>query len=163
MTRTWAKLLRNPEQFQGIYTMLPPLDGVFVRSVHLERRGPTAVLRIDLPAPPSGQLDRWDHAEFDFIQCHLHFLAVEEFRMSPWEPQESVDVEFFSRPVRRIQVSVGDGSIRFSCSDSLTVKHVSAYRLVSDGAAEEHLFASPLDRRRLGTTLPSYEDRSFYG
>jgi hypothetical protein len=44
MTLHWLDLLTNRQVIEAFYTSVPPLDGVLLRSVHLERAGPGLVL-----------------------------------------------------------------------------------------------------------------------
>ncbi|RMI33197.1 Imm50 family immunity protein [Streptomyces triticirhizae] len=164
MTPTWAELLVDREPLARYYGAPPPLNGVVLRSVRLERDGPTLLLRLDLPAFPDRPEPEWSAAGCDRFQCQLRCLDVAEVRFSGWPLGRPVDlgVEPVGPPAeRRIAVTGrqdGVEALRFSCNASLAVGHLLAYR---EGGP--HLYVGAVDRHRLGTRLPDPTDGTFYG
>ncbi|WP_405883857.1 MULTISPECIES: Imm50 family immunity protein [unclassified Streptomyces] len=83
-----ARLLaRNCEVLAPLYGPDPlELSCVRLRSVHLDWRGPTVTLRLDLPAPSLPLPEEWVAAGVDTVQGQLQFLAVEDLELEGWKP-----------------------------------------------------------------------------
>ncbi|MEU5534172.1 Imm50 family immunity protein [Streptomyces sp. NPDC020362] len=158
--------LVNPEVLRSLYGHVPRLEGVRVRSVHLDRRGPAVTLRVDLPCFPKSPPREWAEAGMDGVQCQFAFCAVEPLLCAQWEPPAVGDlrtVPFGGE--RRMRVSVaGTGvDLRFECSASVVVRHVSAFRRGPGGADDgPHLFLSRVDSRLFGS-LPATHRKVFHG
>jgi hypothetical protein len=102
----------------------------------------------------------------DTAQCHLQFLAVENISIEQWRPPLTARIEVARRREdRRIHIDVnGDGmSMKFDCSDSILVGHISAFKLDPDGSdGGPRLFASRIDARRYDS-LPETYEKTYYG
>ncbi|MCC3653810.1 immunity 50 family protein [Streptomyces sp. S07_1.15] len=164
MTESWRGLLRNGDLLAPYYAEVPDICRVTIRSAYLDRRGPTLVLRLDLPGfadMPSGE---WIENGCDRIQCHVKFLALGDVHIRDLRFPADARVSIARREENRIGVFVASevGEMTFTSSDSLTVGHVSAFRS-SDGSEGRHFFASKLDRRRFGDFLPAAHEKGFYG
>ncbi|ELP70001.1 Imm50 family immunity protein [Streptomyces turgidiscabies] len=150
--------LVNPEMLHSLYGHVPNLNEVRIRSVNLNWRGPTVTLRIDLPSFPGSAPQKWVDAGMDTVQCQFQFLAVENISLTAWDPPTVADVEMApTGSERRMRVTVvGHGvELRFDCSESVRVSHVSAFKTEAEGADNgPHIFASKLDARRY-TSLPA--------
>lgn len=160
----WDEYLANPEQLNACYDHVPELSGVRLRSVNVNWRGPQITLRIDLPRFPDHVSEEWRAEQVDTFQCHITFLAAEDIALTDWRPPATVDIALVPKELRRLRVSVsGPGvDLRFSCSDSLLVGHVSAFKIAPDGADNgRHLFARRIDAR-LYSELPATHERRFY-
>ncbi|MFF7752564.1 Imm50 family immunity protein [Streptomyces sp. NPDC007971] len=157
--------LVNPEVLRSLYGHVPRPEGVRVRSVHLDRRGPTVTLRVDLPGFPASPPPEWAEAGMDGVQCQFAFCAVQPLLCAKWEPPAVADlcaVPFGSE--RRMRVSVaGTGvDLRFECSTSVVVRHVSAFRRGPGGDdGGPHLFRNKVDARLFGS-LPATHRKVFY-
>ncbi|WP_194292909.1 Imm50 family immunity protein [Streptomyces smaragdinus] len=158
MTGTWTDLLRHPSPLDRLFSSVPPLRGVRLRSVTLDRSGPTVTLRVDLPGVPDLVAGKW---ECDTVQCQVRFLAVGGLRMSGWTPPVVVDVGLERLARRRVGVRVtGEGTrLVFVASDALDVGRVSAFRAGDDGGP--HRFVRPLDARLYAGT-PEPHERAFF-
>ncbi|MEV6954346.1 hypothetical protein [Streptomyces sp. NPDC051183] len=152
-TTAWHEYITNgdplAECFEG---GPPPLAGVRVRSVHPDGWGRAVVLRIDLPRERERQRDT--------VQCHLTFLAVDDFRLDRWEPPAAADVLLTPVGGHRLAVTVRGERIAlaFGAHADLHVTHVSVHRGDEAGPRE---FAGALDRR-LHPVLPPTTARTFY-
>ncbi|MGW1510513.1 Imm50 family immunity protein [Streptomyces sp. NPDC002394] len=159
--------LVNPEGLVEVYGEIPPLHDFRPRSINLNWRGPTVTLRGDLSTFPATVPPEWEAADVDKVQCHLQFLAVEDFSLKDWEPPIPA-ASFFVESLgerRRIRVRMtGVGvDLDFTSSDSVLVGHVSAFKSSVDGTDEgRHLFTRKLDSFRY-ETIPSTEEKTFYG
>ncbi|WP_406369558.1 immunity 50 family protein [Streptomyces sp. NBC_00647] len=155
----------NPEPLRSLYGQVPDVIGVRIRSIHLNWRGPTVALRVDLPSFPESAPQEWTDAGLDTVQCQFQFLAVEGISLADWTPPVVGSVEMVPWGTeRRMRVSVGGRglSLDFTCSESVSVGHVSAFRIGEDGADDgPHLFMSRVDARR-HNSLPGTADRTFY-
>ncbi|WP_059005664.1 Imm50 family immunity protein [Streptomyces specialis] len=165
----WADLLAERERIDRYYSDVPPLDGVVLRSVRLDRAGPTVVLRLDLPEFPDRPEREWVAAGCDRLQCQIRFLAAEDVRVMGWPFPVGVDVVIEAvEPVEHRRVAVtararsgGAEVVRFVCNASLAVGHFAAYR-AADGDGGPYLHAGRVDRIRLGTRLPEPTDTVYY-
>jgi hypothetical protein len=160
-----GRFLVNPQVLQGLYGHVPDLQGVRVRSVNLNWRGPAVTLRVDLPYFPESPPVEWADAGMDTVQCQFEFAAVEGVSLSEWDPPAVGDVEMVLLGAERCMwVTVrGCGVVlRFVCSQSVVVRHLSAFKVGSDGAdSGPHLFVSKVDAR-LHASVPDTDVRVFY-
>lgn len=162
-----AECLVNPEALLALYDEVPAQPSRFrIRSLNLNWRGPTVRLRVDLPSFPQSPPPAWVEEGVDTVQCQLEFLAVERLSLSEWEPPavSGIDLAPFGTE-RRMRVTVdGSGvSLRFECSEFVTLGHVSAFRGGADGSdGGRHLFLGKVDALRY-RSLPGTEEKTFYG
>ncbi|ANP57122.1 hypothetical protein J2Z21_003184 [Streptomyces griseochromogenes] len=162
----FESLLVNADVLRALYGHVPGLERVRVRSVHLDWRGPTVTLRVDLPCFPASPPREWADAGMDSAQCQLEFPAVEPLAFARWEPPAVGDlraVPFGGE--RRMRVSVGGTGIdlRFECAASVVVRHVSAFRRGPAGEDDgPHLFLGRVDSLLFGS-LPATHQKVFYG
>jgi len=159
----WAEVLTNRPLLEVYYSTVPPLSGIALRSVHLDRAGPTLTLRLALPEFPDRPLPEWVEAGYDRFQCQVQFLGVAELNMRGWRSGAVADVTLTPESRRRVRVVVAaEGvSLTFTASDHLTVGKPSAYRVDANG--ERHSYIRKVDRLRLRDGLPEVWDRSFHG
>ncbi|MFD8084442.1 Imm50 family immunity protein [Kitasatospora sp. NPDC059722] len=166
----WPELLFGSEQLIALYTGLPPLEGLVLRSVQLNPRGAGVTLRVELPCFPDLAPQEWTDAGCDRFEAQVEFTAVEEdLRMRGLPGGTVVDVElsrYLRDRERRITVGVrGPGfSLDFTAHAALKAGHLNAY---CSGRAEPYAakrwFVSPVDRRLYGSVLPPTTAKVFYG
>ncbi|MFG2883305.1 Imm50 family immunity protein [Streptomyces sp. NPDC048297] len=158
---TVDEFLQNPDVLGMIYGHMPEMgDALRVRSININWRGPTVILRFDLSGFPESAPEDWEAARFDTVQCHLQFLAVKNLAVEDWNPPSVCRMEVAPERERRLHVRIhGDGmDIRFECSDSVLVGHVSAYKLHVDGSdGGPRSFVSRIDARRHATLPETWE------
>jgi len=162
--------LVNPEVLRALYGQVPTIGEVRVRSINLNWRGPTMTLRIDLSSFglvsfPEAASQEWADAGMDTVQCQLGFLAVEDVSLTRWAPPVRAVIQAIpSGGERRLRVRVsGDGlNLEFTSSDSVLVRHVSAFRSQGDGSdSGPHLFVSRVDALR-HTSLPGTDEKTYF-
>ncbi|KAB1977408.1 Imm50 family immunity protein [Streptomyces triticiradicis] len=162
---TVERFLVNPEPLRSLYGRVPDLIGIRIRSINLNWRGPVVTLRVDLPSFPETAPQEWIDAGLDTVQCQFQFTAAEGISLAGWAPPVVGSVETVPWGTeRRVRVTAGGRglSLDFTCSDSVRVAHVSAFRITESGSDDGvHLFMSKIDARRHGS-LPGTEDRTFY-
>ncbi|MET9929594.1 MULTISPECIES: Imm50 family immunity protein [unclassified Streptomyces] len=158
--------LLNADDLVDLYGSVPPLKDIRLRSINMNWRGPTITLRVDISSFPAEPPQDWEYAEVDTVQCHLQFLAVENFSLSDWDPP-TPSASLVVTPLkkdRKVQIRLtGIGvDLCFTSHESVRVGHVSAFRSAPDGTdGGPHLFLRNLDRRR-HTTVPETEEKTFY-
>ncbi|MFD9847288.1 Imm50 family immunity protein [Streptomyces parvus] len=162
----WIDVVRNPDVLGTLYSDVPPLESVRLRSFHLDWRGPALTLRADLPAYPDPDRapPEWSELGHDTLQLHVQFTAVEDLTVRGWISAVPVDISLAALPYRRILVRIAEAGFEFcfTASDSLTVGHISSYRQTETGSDEvPHSFVSRLDTR-LFTSLPGTHESTFY-
>ncbi|MEV7026356.1 Imm50 family immunity protein [Kitasatospora sp. NPDC093558] len=165
----WPELLVGSERLTALYTELPLLERLVLRSVHLNPRGAGVTLRVEFPRFPDLAPQAWTDAGCDRFEAQVEFMGVEEdLRMRGVPVATVVDVElsrFMRDRERRIAVGVrGPGfSLDFTAHAAIEAGHLNAYR---SGDAEPYAarrwFVSPLDRRLYGTELPPTTAKVFY-
>lgn len=171
---TIENLLVNPEALNWLHghvldvnvlSDVSALSDVRIRSINLNWRGPTLTLRVDLPSFPASAPQEWTDAGMDTVQCQLQFLAVENISLTDWNPPSvgSVEMSPWGRESRMRVTADGRGvALRFDCSESVRVSHVSAFQIQADGSDNgPHLFVSRIDARR-HTFLPPTDEKTFY-
>ncbi|MFI1780056.1 Imm50 family immunity protein [Streptomyces rubiginosohelvolus] len=162
----WIDLVRDSDILGTLYSDVPPLDSVRLRSFHLDWRGPALTLRIDLPTYPDPDRvpPEWSERGHDTLQLQVQFAAVDDLIVRGWIPAVPVDISLAALPYRRNLVRIAEAGFGFSftSSDSLTVGHISSYRTTETGSDEvPHTFVSRLDTR-LFTSLPRTHESTFY-
>jgi Immunity protein 50 len=164
MTLHWASLLTNRQVVDALYTAVPPLDGVTVCSVHLDRAGPGLTLRLALPRFPDRPPAAWTEDDaYDRFQCQVQFGGVDALEMRGWRAGVVADVTLERDGVRRVRVGVvGEGmELRFGAADDLRVGKLSAFRTGQDG--ERHAYLGKVDQRLYGHGVPQVWERRFHG
>ncbi|MFD7293033.1 Imm50 family immunity protein [Streptomyces sp. NPDC059897] len=155
----------DPEPLRRLYGDFPRLDEFRLRSVNVNRWGPSLVLRVDLPEFPAHPPEEWVASECDVVQCHIHFGAVERLELQAWNPPTWARLSTApTEQARMIDVSVqGAGlALRFRGHESVAIRHISAFRATPDASDEvPHHFLSKLDAR-LFSTLPGTHEKAFY-
>lgn len=164
MTPNWADLIRNPNDLHALYTELPPLRSVAVRSIHLNHFGPAVTLRIDLPEFPQNPPQEWVAAEFDRFQCQLQFIAVESLGMAGWAPRAKADLEIDACGSHKIRVKAHSAAfnLSFDAADTIVIGHMSAFKAGNEGADNGlHQFVRKLDSLRFNH-MPAVYEKTFY-
>ncbi|MEV5582176.1 Imm50 family immunity protein [Streptomyces parvus] len=92
----WIDLIRNSDFLDTLYSDVPPLESVRLRSFHLDWQGPALTLRIDLPTYPGRDRvpPEWSTLGHDTLQLHVHFTAVEDLIVHGWIPS----ITLWNRP-----------------------------------------------------------------
>ncbi|SOD87656.1 Imm50 family immunity protein [Streptomyces sp. Ag109_G2-15] len=165
---TWSELLVHSERLTALYTELPPLEHLVLRSVHLSPYGPGVTLRVELPRFPDRAPVTWTEAGCDRFEAQIEFLAVgEDLRMRGTPDRTVVDIEL--SPLvqvyeRRIRVAVhGAGfSLDFTAWAGLKADHLNAYRSNdADLDTARRWFESRVDQH-LHQVLPPTTAKTFY-
>lgn len=157
----WRDMLVDRAALDELYTDIPGLERVALRSIHLDRVGPTVILRCDLPEFPDRVAVADDHHR---LQLHLRFLDVADFNLLRCELPAEAAVTLGALERRRLAVEVVGGSVEmtFSASDSLAVGHLSTHRgTASEPDVGEHSFLGAVDRRRY-SSVPSPTVKVFH-
>ncbi|MFD9209817.1 Imm50 family immunity protein [Streptomyces sioyaensis] len=157
MIQNWEDLISSTDKLREHYSKIPPLAQVTLRSIHLSRYGPTIILRLDLPTFPDRPHPEWTDQGCDRLQCHVRFLAVEDFSMRRWEPPVVADVQMKHLEKRRIEVDIlsSQTNLSFTSSDSLTVGRISAFRAPDSGLDQEkHHYVGRMDRLKYDSVPP---------
>nr|WP_237554720.1 Imm50 family immunity protein [Streptomyces sp. SID4948] len=149
----------------SLYTEIPPLEGLVLRSVHLSPYGPGLKLRVELPRFPDRAPSAWTEARCDRFEAQIHFLAVgDDLRMRGTPDRTAVDVHLRSIPQRRLRVVTQgtDFTLEFTAAEALQVSHLNAYRSgEGDPYDARRHFENHVDQR-LYRILPPVTTRPFY-
>ncbi|MFD4655794.1 Imm50 family immunity protein [Kitasatospora sp. NPDC058444] len=165
---TWPQFLVHSERFTALYTELPALECLVLRSVHLSPYGPAVTLRVELPRFPDLAPPDWTEAGCDRFEAQIEFFAVgEDLRMRGVPDSTVVDIRF-GPPVqtreRRIRIAVSgpEFSLDFT-AHALKVGRLNAYRSGdADPYTARRWFASSLDQRLHQGMLPPTTAKVFY-
>ncbi|MFI1220987.1 MULTISPECIES: Imm50 family immunity protein [unclassified Streptomyces] len=164
MTPHWADLAVNSHTLHSLYSAIPSLDSVRLRSFYLDWRGPTLTIRIDLPRYPEHAPPEWSALGHNTMQVHVQFAAVDDLTVRGWIPPNSVDIDISRLNDWTIQTNISGAGLEFhfSCSDSLTIGHISSFRAAESGSDEvPHSFLRPIDARRF-SSIPDTHVSNFY-
>jgi hypothetical protein len=123
---SWITLVRNPKAIAHLYDEVPPLNGMEVLRVHLDRDGPTLTLDMDFPQFVDHLPTRWEK-QSNSIQVVLRFDDIRDFQMTGFSINPVFD---FS--IRQISdgllVAAGDSNckISFRC-ENIYIQKVTGY------------------------------------
>jgi hypothetical protein len=165
---TWSQLLVHSERLTALYTELPPLEHLVLRSVHLSPYGPGVKLRMELPDFPDRAPLTWTEAGCDRFEAQIEFLAVgEDLRMRGVPDRTMVAIELSPLAQlheRRIRVAVHRAgfSLDFTAWAGLKASHLNAYRSIeADPDTAQRWFESRVDQH-LYQVLPPTTAKAFY-
>ncbi|MEU0163185.1 Imm50 family immunity protein [Streptomyces sp. NPDC006261] len=119
--------MHNPHPLGSLYSTVPPLKSARLRSFHLDWRGPTLTLRIDLPSYPENPPPAWSELGHSTLQVHLQFLAIDDLTAHGWIPSTLIDIHIPPPRDRRIQTDITGTGLKLSFTlrrgrdDTLTV------------------------------------------
>ncbi|MFF8952757.1 Imm50 family immunity protein [Streptomyces sp. NPDC014940] len=166
----WSELLVHSERLTALYSELPPLKQLVLRSVQLSPYCAAVKLRVELQRFPDLAPAAWTEAGCDRFEAQIEFIGVgEDLRMRGVPNRTVVDIElalFVESWERRITVAVsGSGlSLDFTAHATLRASHLNAYR--SNGAdpyEARRWFESRLDQRlHPDQVLPPTTAKAFY-
>ncbi|WP_308310649.1 Imm50 family immunity protein [Streptomyces sp. GbtcB6] len=163
----WPELLVHSERFTALFTELPPLEHLVLRSVHLSPYGAAVTLRVEFPRFPDLAPPDWTEAGCDRFEAQIEFIAVgEDLRMRGVPKSTVVDIDLGPHAQsleRRVRVAVsGPGFSLDFTAHAVKVGRLNAYRSGdADPYTARRWFESPLDQR-LHRVLPPTTARVFY-
>ncbi|MFJ9839976.1 Imm50 family immunity protein [Kitasatospora sp. NPDC101155] len=161
----WPELLVHSERLTALYTELPPLERLVLRSVHLSPYGQGVKLRVELPRFPGLAPTAWIEAGCDRFEAQIDFMAVgEDLRMRGVPNNTAVDIDLAALPQiyeRRVEVTVRGPEflLAFTAHAALKAVHLNAYH---SNDSNQRWFESPLDQRLHHHTLPPIITKTFY-
>ncbi|SED95610.1 Immunity protein 50 [Streptomyces sp. 2112.3] len=166
----WQELLVPSERLTALYSELPPLEQLVLRSVQLSPYGAAVKLRVELPRFPDLAPAAWTEAGCDRFEAQIEFMGVgEDLRMRGVPHHTVVDIEltpFVEGRERRIRVAVsGSGlSLDFTAHAALMAGHLNAYRSHGvDPHEARRWFENKLDQRlHPDQVLPPTTAKAFY-
>lgn len=129
---SWNDLVSNPQGLRVIFQGdPPPLVGVSLHEVSVDRDGPSLRLRFDLPGYPSDPPAKWHRLGFNTVQVELLFGRVTELFLTGISTEVIADISIR----RNSEVSVDGASLELvsppmqisAVAASLTVSRMSAY------------------------------------
>ena len=167
MIRPWVEFLDLNSQLRDLYGVLPERSEVRLQSLHLRPLGPTILMRVDLPTFPEKVPAAWDLVACDTVQVTLEFLAADEVLVSlPRLPREvEISGQSLGGWLAAFKVTGQDLDVRFRAIGRLRAGHVSAYRRLASGDAEEgrsHCFLGAVDNVHY-QAVPDPWDEAFHG
>ncbi|MDH6131531.1 hypothetical protein P3T37_000900 [Kitasatospora sp. MAA4] len=163
MTPHWADLLRNPERISALYQDLSDVQPLVLRSVNLDRRGPTLTQRVSTSGRPDHPPAQWVASHCDTVEFHLQFLDIADFSMAGHRLPATVTLDIRELERSRVELAVRGESVRlgFSCHRSVTIGRLSAWNSRSSDREPTRHYLSPLDRR-LHTAPPETWKKNYY-
>jgi hypothetical protein len=101
----WHLLTMNPDAVSGLYASVPPLTGLAIVRLQLDREGPRLEIHGNLPTFPDNPPARWVRDGFNTAQLQLDCLGVSDLRINGWGTDPVVDVELSKVSDRQIRLS----------------------------------------------------------
>jgi hypothetical protein len=128
---SWLEYVENPKAITHLYDEVPPLVGVEVLRLALDRDGPTLTFFMDLPRFADHRPARWEPSS-NTVQLAMDFYGVEELRIAGFPINPILDFQI-NRAERKLCIAAGGAGcrIQFSCL-SCYIQKVSGYMRALD-------------------------------
>jgi hypothetical protein len=122
----WIALVENPKAIAHLYDEVPPLQGMVVKKVSLDRDGPTLKFNMDLPRFADHKPVRWEK-ESNTIHLEMDFDRVSDLKLSGWSTNPVFDFSL-NQEANGIAVAAGDKDchISFRCQN-IYIQRVTGY------------------------------------
>ncbi|MET8690180.1 Imm50 family immunity protein [Streptomyces sp. NPDC004732] len=130
---TWTSLVRNPEGITSVYGgAVPPLTGVRIHSVVLDRDGPQLRVRFDLCEYPEAAPKKWAAQRFNTVQVELSFGGLDDVELRGFSVDPVGDILLTGGARLSLEVMSADVQVRAS-AQSAYISDLSAYADVPQG------------------------------
>ena len=166
LTQFWKDVLVNRQLLDEFYLETPSFGDVTLRSLHLSRLGPSVILRMDMGRYADRPRQEWIDCGCDRLQLHLQFLDVADLRLESAPLPCVVSLNFERLSLKRLALEIRGSQVdmRFTCSDSVSVGHISAYAATDDLLdAHPHKYVARVDQLLYaevpGAEVETYHDR----
>lgn len=166
MINTWNEVLDEGGRLLSLYSEELPLEPLRLRSLHLSRYGPSAIIRADFMRFPDLPPEAWVSLGLDCLQVHLKFLAIDDVRLPICRLPDVVSISMDEMDARRMRVGFSSSKVEFYFSASCVVdaNHISAYKQSGDPLdSGRHAYLSKLEQRLYDVvpdpTVARYHDR----
>ncbi|MEU7591020.1 Imm50 family immunity protein [Micromonospora sp. NPDC049230] len=126
---TWLDLVEDPRGVRSIYGAdnPPSLEKILLHEVVLQRDGPSAVLRFDLPEFPTNAPRKWRDQGFNVVQVGLTMIGIKDLSLAGWNHCGWASMELASQD-DSLMLEVLWGSARIQVqADAAAVTSISAY------------------------------------
>ncbi len=87
---SWITMVENPKVIAHLYDEVPPLQGMVVKKLSLDRDGPTLKFEMDLPRFADHKPARWER-ECNTVHLELDFDRVRDLKISGWSTNPVFD------------------------------------------------------------------------
>ncbi|NJQ02063.1 hypothetical protein HCK00_16350 [Streptomyces sp. PLAI1-29] len=105
---------------------MPPLQGVKLFEVSVNREGPSMRLRLDLAAYPENPPKKWSAQGFNVVHVELYFGGVDSVRMAGISVNPVVDISL--RRGEKISLEVRSPEVNVSATaDSVHILRMQAH------------------------------------
>ncbi|MGC5054687.1 Imm50 family immunity protein [Micromonospora sp. DT48] len=123
----WLDLVTNPQGLREIFgAETPPLVGVGLHGVEIDREGPTLRLRLDLPTYPSNPPVKWRRNGYNVVQVELLLGGVSDISIRGVSVNMLVDVDIKSDG--RLALKISSPTLNMiAMATSVTVSKIDAY------------------------------------
>ncbi|MFH8785176.1 Imm50 family immunity protein [Streptomyces roseoverticillatus] len=123
----WAELLTNPAGITSIYGgSLPPLQGVHIHEVSLNREGPTLKVRFDLSEYPERAPRKWVSQGFNTVQIELCLSGVRDVALTGFGTDPIADIILTRTNSIEMELVSAQARIK-ATADSVFISNISAY------------------------------------
>ncbi|MFG2050517.1 Imm50 family immunity protein [Micromonospora sp. NPDC048935] len=125
----WLDIIEDPRGVRSIYGSNDPpsLEKVLLHEVVLQRDGPSAVLRFDLPESPTSAPKKWRDQGFNVVQVGLTMIGVKDLSLTGWNHRGWASMELTSQDDSlMLEVLWGSARIRVQ-ANAAAVTSISAY------------------------------------
>jgi hypothetical protein len=125
----WLEALSDTRGISAIFGGdVPALDRVAMQEISLNRDGPSATLRFDLPGYPASPPAKWLAQGFNVVQVTLLLVGVQDLSIQGWSHQGAVDLEL-SRDGSTVVARGSSESMRLDVrADAAVITSLSAYQ-----------------------------------
>ncbi|MCZ4515936.1 Imm50 family immunity protein [Streptomyces sp. ActVer] len=124
---SWTALLENPEGIDSVFQgSPPPLEGVHIHEVGLNREGPTLRVRFDLSDYPAQAPRKWQLQGFNTVQVELLFGGLRSVEISGFSVEPVGDITLTRDETVHVVISSNETSIR-AVADTVSITKTAAY------------------------------------
>ncbi len=123
----WLDLVTNPQGIREIFgAETPPLMGVGLQGVEIDREGPTLRLRMDLPTYPSSPPVKWRRNGYNVVQIELLLGGISDISLRGASVDMLVDIDIKSDGRLALEISSPTFNM-IAIAASVTVSKIEAY------------------------------------
>lgn len=124
---SWTSLVQNPEGITSVYGgVVPPLTGVRIHALVLDREGPQLRVRFDLPVYPERAPKKWTVQRFNTVQVELAFGGLGEVDLRGFSVDPVGDICLTGGEQLQVDIVSADVRVRAS-AESVYISDLSAY------------------------------------
>ena len=123
---SWHKLVDNPKAIAHLYNDIPPLHGMEVIAIKLNRDGPMVRMEMDFPVFADHRPHRWSQ-QWNTVAIQLDFISVTGLKIGGLDTSPVLDFAIQKQESGLLVEAAGGGmSIHFQC-ENIYIQAITGY------------------------------------